>query len=282
MDATGGTNTDTKQRLGVSGWGPDRKRGAVSFTFDNLGEAADLEFGTWPKDKPVGSHYTVVNVIPELLRRIKGMSATFFTEAWNAETYPDTLRAMVAHGHEVGIHGWRHEIWSRLDNGSQTSILNRCVTAMQRIGLTPRGFRPPGGAGSPNVPTLLRQNGLTYVSEVGEADALDEGIVRLPFAWRGVDGVFLQPELGKALGLSTGEDGSATGVDAVLENFSTAILNARQNGGHAILIFHPWLLGQDPQRIEALMTLVNLALSDNELWVASCGQVAEWLLADAT
>jgi len=282
MDANSATSKGGGQRLGSSGWGPDRKRGAVSFTFDNLGEAADLEFGNWPKETPVGSHYTVVDVVPELLRRIKGMSATFFTEAWNAETYPDTLSAMVAHGHEVGIHGWRHEIWSRLDVASQTSVLSRCVKAMQRIGLTPRGFRPPGGAGSPNVPMLLRQNGLTYVSEVGEADAIDDGIVRLPFAWRGVDGVFLQPELGKAIGLTTGENGSATGVDAVLENFSSAILNAKKNGGHAILIFHPWLLGQDPKRIEALMTLVNLALSDNEIWVASCGQVAEWLLADST
>src|SRR5258707_382335 len=109
---------------------------------------------------------------------------------------------------------------------------------------------------------------------------MDDGIVRLPFAWRGVDGVFLQPELGRAIGLSVGENASATGVDAALENFSTAIQNARQNGGHAILIFHPWLLGQDPKRIDALMRLVNLALNDGDLWVASCGRVAEWLLAE--
>lgn len=36
------------------GWGPAGKKGAVSFTFDNLGEASDIEFGKWPKDHPVG------------------------------------------------------------------------------------------------------------------------------------------------------------------------------------------------------------------------------------
>jgi len=51
-------------------WGPGLKRGAVSFTFDNLGEAADLEFGTWPKDVAVGTHYTVVDVLPALLRKL--------------------------------------------------------------------------------------------------------------------------------------------------------------------------------------------------------------------
>ncbi len=33
----------------------------VSVTFDNLGEAAQLELGMWPGDVPMGQHFTVVD-----------------------------------------------------------------------------------------------------------------------------------------------------------------------------------------------------------------------------
>ena len=262
------------------GWGPDLKRGAVSFTFDNLGEAADLEFGTWPKDVAVGTHYTVVDVLPVLLRKLDGLSVTFFTEAWNAQTYPDALRSMQRAGHEIGLHGWRHEIWSKLDAETQEDVLSRGVGAMRAIGVKPKGFRPPGGAGSANLPALLKRNGMIYISEVGEGDRVDDGIARVPFPWRGVDGVFLQPELGKAVGISTGEasDGGS-GAEAVIRNFAQAMSSAKEHGSHAVLVFHPWLLGQDIKRMEALSALLDLARSDRDLWMASCGAVAEWLLA---
>jgi peptidoglycan-N-acetylglucosamine deacetylase len=263
-----------------SGWGPDAKRGAVSFTFDNLGEAADLEFGMWPTDVPIGAHYTVAKVVPALLKTLSGMSVTFFTEAWNAEVYPDTLRSMVGAGHEVGLHGWRHELWSKLDVEMQESVLARSVVAMSAIGLKPRGFRPPGGAGSANLPTLLKGHGMIYISEVGQGDRVEEGIARVPFPWSGVDGVYLQPELGKAVGISTGEStGEASGVDAVVKNFMQAIRSAKELATHTVLVFHPWLLGQDDKRMQALEGLLEAARTDKDLWVSSCGQVAEWLLA---
>ena len=31
-------------------WGPDSRLAGVSVTFDNLGEAADLERGLWPEN----------------------------------------------------------------------------------------------------------------------------------------------------------------------------------------------------------------------------------------
>src|SRR5882757_8638242 len=106
-----------------SGWGPEGRRGAVSFTFDNLGEASDIEFGTWPKDQPIGSHMSITQVVPELLRRLTGFQATFFVEAWNATIYPDTLRAMADAGHQVALHGLRHEIWAALDAQHQSDVL---------------------------------------------------------------------------------------------------------------------------------------------------------------
>jgi len=266
---------------GAQGWGKDRKRAVLSLTFDNLGEAADLEFGTWPAHMPVGSHYTIVDVVPQLLQRLDGISVTFFAEGWNADTYPDTLRAIADHDHEVGLHGWRHEIWSKLDASTERTLFEKSVTAMRRIGLDPKGFRPPGGAATEQLPALLRAQGMTYMSAVGEGDSVAGGIARTPFAWKGVDGVYLQPELGKAVGLATGElSNGATGADAVAAEFSRAIANALETGSHTVLVFHPWLLGQDPKRMDALEAVMDAAKAERDLWIAPCREVAGWLLQE--
>jgi hypothetical protein len=51
----------------MSAWGASVADAAVSVTFDNLGEAAQLELGMWPEDVPQGEHFTVRDVLPRLL-----------------------------------------------------------------------------------------------------------------------------------------------------------------------------------------------------------------------
>ena len=43
------------KRRNVPPGGPHACRAAVSVTFDNLGEAADLERGLWPEGEPSGA-----------------------------------------------------------------------------------------------------------------------------------------------------------------------------------------------------------------------------------
>src|SRR3954469_23587127 len=52
----------------------------VSITFDNLGEAAELERGAWPDDQPVGEHFSVRESLPQLLSMLaaEDLPATFF------------------------------------------------------------------------------------------------------------------------------------------------------------------------------------------------------------
>jgi hypothetical protein len=60
-------------------WGPDAQRAAVSVTFENLGEAADLERGLWPEREPLGRHFSVKRVLPRILGILEelGLQATF-------------------------------------------------------------------------------------------------------------------------------------------------------------------------------------------------------------
>src|ERR1700733_4673499 len=130
----------------MSAWGASAADAAVSVTFDNLGEAAQLELGMWPEDVPQGEHFTVREVLPRLLELLtaRGVRATFFVEGLNAEMYPGALHDLTQAGHEVAVHAWRHEEWGTLEAPVETALLDRTTDAMRSIGIDPRGFRPPG------------------------------------------------------------------------------------------------------------------------------------------
>jgi peptidoglycan/xylan/chitin deacetylase (PgdA/CDA1 family) len=147
-------------------WNADGATAAVSITFDNLGEAAELELGVWPADRPAGSHFSVLEALPRVLALLSTLSlhATFFVEGLNAELYPDALRSVADQGHEVATHAWRHEQWGSLDRETEAALLRRATEALVAVGLAPTGFpparRPPhgehrGAAASERLPLRL-------------------------------------------------------------------------------------------------------------------------------
>ena len=180
----------------MSGWGESAASAAVSITFDNLGEAAQLELGMWPAEVPRGQHFTVVEVLPRLLELLgaRGLRASFFVEGLNAEMYPDALRAIAAAGHEVAVHAWRHEEWAALDAETEAALLDRATAVLRAIDLEPRGFRPPGGGLTVRTLGLLAERGYSYVSPAGEREGLRDGLAVLPFRWPLVDAYAYLPQ----------------------------------------------------------------------------------------
>ncbi|HET7367701.1 MAG TPA: polysaccharide deacetylase family protein [Gaiella sp.] len=165
----------------------------VSITFDNLGEASDLERGWWPEDEPLGHHHSVTEALPRLLDALDeaGLRATFFVEGLNTELYPDTLRELDARGHEVACHGWRHERWSGLDPVTERDRLRRSAEGMRALGLEPAGFRPPGGELTEATPALLRELGFIYCSPAEGTPT--GGMPALPFRWPLLDAYHYLP-----------------------------------------------------------------------------------------
>ncbi len=223
----------------------------VSITFDNLGEAAQLELGMWPADVPVGEHFTVVETLPRLLDLLArhGVRATFFVEGLNAETYPQALHTIVAAGHEVAVHAWRHEEWAALDADSEVALLARATEAMRSIGIKPLGFRPPGGGLTEHTLALLGEHDYTYVSPAGERAGLLEGLAVLPFRWPLVDAYSYLPQFA---GLRKRYGGGPDPLTPErMRDDMIAALDAHsaqeedeeeeeENGGHLTLLFHPF------------------------------------------
>jgi peptidoglycan/xylan/chitin deacetylase (PgdA/CDA1 family) len=263
-----------------SAWGPEGRRAAVSVTFDNLGEAADLERGLWPADEPLGRHFSVKRTLPRILDTLDelGLRATFFVEGLNAELYPEALLEIANSGHELGYHGWRHEYWPDLSPSNEARALERGVQKMHELGIRPRGFRPPGGRLAPSSPELLESLGFTHCSPAGLGIGFLGNLVVLPFEWRLIDAYYYLPRFGSLRETTTG---SSEPLSPILfrETLSSALQGVVRDGGHLTLLFHPFLEEQE-DRFEimrgALEELRDLA-EDGLVWCAPYQDVVSWV-----
>lgn len=225
---------------------PDPYHGAVSnpvasVTFDNLGEAAQLELGMWPEEVPMGEHFTVVDVLPRLLDLLAThrLRATFFVEGLNAEMYPQALHTIADAGHEVALHAYRHEEWAALDADSEVALLRRATAAMRSIDIHPLGFRPPGGGLTDRTLALLGEHGYTYVSPAGEREGVLDGLAVLPFRWPLVDAYSYMPQF-SGLRERYGDGPDPLAPEQARDEMIAALDAHAVQGGHLTLLFHPF------------------------------------------
>ncbi|HEY7950986.1 MAG TPA: polysaccharide deacetylase family protein [Solirubrobacterales bacterium] len=252
----------------------------LSLTFDNLGEAAELEMGALAADAPLGDHVTATEVVPALLDRLaeRELAATFFVEGLNAELYPDLLREIVARGHEVAYHAWRHEQWDGMSAAGQTENLARGVAAFERIGIEISGLRPPGGRLGPGGTAVLRDAGLRYCSPAGAGAGIDGGVALLPFQWRHLDASCVLPPLAGAREQMTGSPDPVE-PEAFVASLAGEI-DGLTDGDYLAIVLHPFMLGWlGEENLAALLDRIAAAASRNELWVTRCDEIAEYVLA---
>jgi peptidoglycan/xylan/chitin deacetylase (PgdA/CDA1 family) len=252
--------------------------GLLSLTFDNLGEAAELEMGALSGDAPLGRHPTALEVVPRLLERLaeREIAATFFVEGLNAELYPDLLREIDARGHEVAYHAWRHEQWADLTAAEQAANLERGTASFRRLGLELAGLRPPGGQLGAGGIRALREAGLRYCSPAGTGAGIEDGVALLPFEWRHLDASCVLPPLAAA---REQIGGSAEPLEpaAFVAWLEAEIGRLTEAGGYLAIVLHPFMLGWlGEEHLVALLDRIAAAAGD-EVWVAPCAEVAEYV-----
>ena len=240
----------------VGNFGPAGLPSALVLTIDNLGEARALERGTKPADEPVGNDPSVTVALPWLLDELDahGLGATFFVEAINCELYPDAVRQIAARGHELGLHGWRHEEWASLSAADEREILTRAVGAFAGLGIGARGFRPPGGELNSRSPALLREAGLRWCSPAGGTAGVRRGLAYVPFAWNFVDAYHLMDSFAP-LRVARGDPGPSLEPGVLADQFEDELQELAVTG--------------------SLRTLAR----ERRTWVVTGGAFADWLMS---
>lgn len=282
---------------------PHPARAAISLTFDNMGEAADLNRHLWPTDQPIGSHYSVTTILPQFLSLAHryGIPITYFAESWNLGVYPDAIKRIAEEGHEVAWHAWQHENWGAecKDAGDERGNFERSFGVREGIAgfigkggrgegskvQVYRGFRPPGGTiHGERTLRMCREFGLGYISPAAEEAAvvpLDGGgdeIVVLPFRWRGVDALYYMEAFSKLRRLK-GEPEDVQTPETLQKAFIAQIDEAIEKGGFLALLFHPFLNDRD-ERLEAMENVLKYLAEkrdEGKVWLARCRDVEAWV-----
>ena len=283
---------------------PNNTRAAICLTFDNMGEAADLNRNLWPSDSPIGSHYSVTTILPKFLALVRKLSIpiTYFVESWNLGVYPDAIKQIAEEGHEVAWHAWQHEAWKKecADEGDESANFERSfrsdegMTGFLKAGgrgegskvQMYRGFRPPGGViHGERTLKMCREFGLGYISPSAHEGALvpidggKDSIIVLPFRWSTVDAYYYKSEF-SGLRKQKGElPEAAQSPDVLVEWYIRQIDETIEKGGFLSLLFHPFLTDSE-ERMQAMETVLQHLVKkrdDGAVWLARGKDVEGWV-----
>lgn len=150
----------------------DQPRLTVALTFDHDAISDSVRRGDPPVKLSHGEFGPRVAAprILEILER-NGIASTWFVPGHTLETFPESIDAIVAGGHELACHGWYHEDLSALPDAEQAAILERCVRAVEaRTGERPAGHRAPYWALGPRTLELTEAAGFVYDSSLMSGD----------------------------------------------------------------------------------------------------------------
>lgn len=264
---------------------PHGERAACAVTFDVDAESAilavDRRFAARASTMSHQAYGPKVGV-PRLLGVLErgGVRATFFVPGFTARRYPDTVRAIVAAGHEVGWHNDLHEPPYSLAEDEERAILERGAEVLEPLtGVRPRGYRAPWWELNERTPELLAAAGFAYDSSLMDDDvpyrlATDAGtLIELPVHWSLDDWeqyAFLpEPDIGSQIELPA----------KVLELWTGELDAMRDEGCLLVVTMHPFLSGR-PARAKMLGELLARVRERGDVWQATMGELADH--ADAT
>ena len=120
------------------------------------------------------------DVTPRLLDLLQRHSvpATFFVAGEKAEQHPELIGEILARGHTLGNHSYRHDPLLMLRSGKMLrEEVARTQDVLSAYAVRPLAFRPPVGITNPRLPAVLRALGMYCVTF--SCRALDRGNRRI-------------------------------------------------------------------------------------------------------
>ena len=261
---------------------PGGARCAVALSFDSDHETNELRDGGNSIGRMSWGQYGNRVGVPRILKLLErsAVPATFFVPAVTALLYPDEQRRVIAEGHEIGLHGWIHELNSVLPEKDERELHLRASDTLNHItGVRPVGMRTPSWDFSPATLAIQREMGLLYDSSLMADDdpyELDHhgeptGIVELPVEWIRDDAVYFNMNRFQALR-------PYTAPTTVLDIFRREFDQAWAEGGLFVLTMHPHVIGYR-SRLFILEELIRHMQAQSGVWFATHRDVAQHVKA---
>ncbi|GJD65724.1 polysaccharide deacetylase family protein [Methylobacterium frigidaeris] len=253
-------------------------RCAVALSFDSDHETNELRDGGKSIGRMSWGQYGNRIGIPRVLALLDryDVKATFYVPAVAALLYEDEQRRIVAEGHEIGIHGWIHELNSILPYEAERDLMFRSTDTLERItGVRPVGLRTPSWDFSPNTLKIETELGLLYDSSLmADEDCYElelhgekTGIVEVPVEWIRDDAVYFMMNRFQSLR-------PYTPPADVLDIFTREFDAAYEAGGLFQLTMHPHII-TPRSRIWILEELIRHAKA-KDVWFATHAEVAAY------
>lgn len=258
-------------------------RCAVALSFDSDHETNELRDGGKSIGRMSQGQYGNRKGVPRILQALArhDAKATFFVPAVAALLYEGEQRRVVAEGHEVGLHGWIHELNSQLPYAVERDLMFRAADTLERVcGVRPVGMRTPSWDFSSDTLRIQRELGLLYDSslmadddpyellEKGEAT----GIVELPVEWIRDDAVYFN--MNRFTGLRP-----YTPPTDVYDIFVREFERAYDESGLFLLTMHPHVIGYR-SRIWILEQLLEHISQRPDVWIATHADIASFVKAN--
>ncbi|TKA08490.1 polysaccharide deacetylase family protein [Actinacidiphila oryziradicis] len=266
---------------------PDGARCAVWVSFDVDGPTAvtdDKQHGVLDdislfNDAANG----IYRGLPAILQALTDFEvpSTFFIPSKNVEQWPTAFEAVRDAGHELGQHGYLHELFSSESVDRQQEILARSFEIFDHyLGVRTKAFRSPGGDPTPETPKLLLEAGFEYTSIMrGDdrpatwlIDGATTDLVEICAHWElddyhqfiYADSPQLPPSLDRI-----------SSIRGTHDNWRREFDGYYRYGLTYTLMLHPEISGR-PANLRALRELLAYMRSKPDVWFATGSQIANW------
>jgi peptidoglycan/xylan/chitin deacetylase (PgdA/CDA1 family) len=260
-------------------------RFAIALSFDSDHETNELRDGGVSINRLAWGQYGNRVGVPRILKLLAkyDVPASFYVPAVTALLYPDEQREIIEAGHEIAVHGWIHELNSKLESHDEHELMARSLDTLEKItGRRPTGFRSPSADFSENTLSILRELGFAYDTSLPADDDCYElemngeptGIVEIPFEWVRDDAVYFL--MHRFQGLRP-----YTAPSDVFDIFKRELDGAHQAGGLFELTMHPHVITYR-SRVWIVEELIKYAKTlPGGVWFARHDEIAAYALTHA-
>lgn len=217
--------------------------------------------------------------LPNLLHVLAryNVKATFFIPGAVIKRHPQAVELIVKHGHEIGCHGYDHELLAHLTIDQQRDALQEATKLLTvAAGRAPKGFRMPEGEITEETLSLIKSMGYSYSSSLSDDDVPyireSSGLVELPTHWELFDLPYFVFTFDPPI--PPGQSRSAR-MDDVLENWIYELEGAIRWGTLFNLQLDPQTVGEQG-RIFILEKLLDKIIKRDDIWIATGEEIAEY------